>query len=284
MDTRELARDQYPGTLSEIPDTPKRLWLRGALPPSGTTYLAVVGSRALTPYGREVCTRLITALRGYPITIVSGLALGADSAAHQAALTAGLHTIGVLGSGTADDVISPRTNLGLAHDMLSAGGALISEHAPDYAPQPYDFAARNRIVVGMSDAILIIEAAEKSGTLISARLAAEYNKELLCIPHRIGDINGFGSHLFLRLGATPISHPLHILEALHIPPRMEEPAVQHHFLSENEELLYGLLTEPRKRDQLVRVSKLSVDETLTALVTLELKGLAKEEYGSWKRV
>jgi DNA processing protein len=284
MEVRELARDEDLPSLLEIPQPPERLWLRGTLAPIGTKHLAVVGSRALTSYGREAATSLIAGLSDYPISIISGLALGADAAAHRAALAAGLHTIAVPGSGLSDSAISPRTNLGLAHDILKAGGALLSEHEEDYLPHAYDFPSRNRIMVGMSDAVLMIEAGEKSGTLITARLTTEYNRDLLCVPHRIGDVHGFGSHLFLRLGATLVTHPLHILEALHIAPRLEGDAAPAIKLEGNEKTVYELLSEPRSRDDAVRLSKLSVGDALTALVTLELKGLAKEEFGAWRRI
>ncbi len=283
MDSRELAREDYPVQLREIPQPPERLWMRGTFPPVGTKYLAVVGSRALTSYGREACARLIGGLAGYPISIVSGLALGADAAAHRAALAAGLHTIAVPGSGLSDRAISPKSNLGLSREILAAGGGLISEHEDDYLPHAYDFPSRNRIMVGLADAVLMIEAGEKSGTLITARLTTEYNRDLLCVPHRIGDVHGFGSHLFLRLGATLTTHPLHILEALHIAPRLEGDASSSLVLVGNEKILYDLLTEPVSRDDAVRRSKLSVADALTALVTLELKGLAREEFGAWRR-
>ena len=283
MDIRKLAHAEYPNSLHEIPDPPKDLWIQGTLPPEGTKYLAVVGSRALSGYGKEACSKLISGLAGYPISIVSGLALGADSAAHRTALTHGLHTIAVPGSGLAEGAISPRTNLGLAHEILQAGGALLSEHEPNYKPFPYDFPSRNRIMVGMSDAVLMIEAGEKSGTLITARLTAEYNRELLCVPHRIGDVHGFGSHLFLRLGATLATDALHILEALRITPRLEGEVRETVHLEGNERSIYDLLAEPRSRDELVRRSKLSVGDALTALVTLELKGLVHEEFGAWRR-
>ncbi|MDB5189614.1 MAG: protecting protein DprA, partial [Parcubacteria group bacterium] len=249
----------------------------------GTKYLAVVGSRALTSYGREACNKLIAGLAGYPISIISGLALGADAAAHRAALAAGLHTIAIPGSGIGDGAISPRTNLGLAKDILASGGALMSEHESDYLPHSYDFPSRNRIMVGMANAVLMIEAGDKSGTLITARLTSEYNRDLLCVPHRIGDPHGFGSHLFLRLGATLVTHPLHILEALHITPRLEGE-VSTIRLEGNEKTLYELLEQPLSRDDAVRLSKLSVGDALTALVTLELKGIAREEFGAWRRV
>ena len=211
---RQLESSAYPKGLAHIPEPPNRLWMRGAFPPEGHKYLAVVGSRELSDYGKEACEMLIAGLKGHPITIVSGLALGADACAHQAALDAGLHTVAVPGSGLDDSVIGPRTNLKLAQDILAAGGALLSENEPLHVPKPQDFPSRNRIMVGMADAVLVIEASEQSGTLITARLAAEYNRDLLCVPHRITDPHGVGPHQFIRLGATLVANPAHILEAL----------------------------------------------------------------------
>lgn len=284
MDIRELARDEYPAALAQIPQPPERLWMRGNLPPEGTKYLAVVGSRALTQYGREACSKLIGGLAGYPISIVSGLALGADAAAHRAALAADLHTVAMPGSGIGDRFIAPRTNFVLAKEILLSGGALLSEYGAEGVAAPWTFPERNRLMVGIADAVLIIEAGEKSGTLITGRLAGEYNRELLVIPHRIGDAHGYGAELFLRLGATAVTDARHILEALHIPEREAGTARPAPKLEGNEKVVYDLLAEPCIRDDLVRLSRLSVGDALTALVTLELKGLAKEEFGAWRRI
>ena len=217
-----------------------------------------------------------------PISIISGLALGADSEAHKAALAAGLHTVAVLGSGADDVSIHPRAHVGLAGEILRAGGALVSEHPEGYKPRAHDFPERNRIVVGLADAVLIVEAGPQSGTLITARLTHEYNRDLLCIPHRIGDPHGFGAHLFLRLGATLVAEPAHILEALHIEAKapVTEPTVR---LSQSEKALYDLLAEPMSRDDLVRKAGMPISDVLTILVTLELKGVLKEEFGAWRR-
>lgn len=285
MEIRTLTKEEYPTKLRETPEPPKTLWLRGKLPPEGTKLLAVVGSRALSRYGKEACERLIAGLAGYPISIVSGLALGADACAHRAALATGLHTIAIPGSGLDDSVIGPKTNLGLAHDILTSGGALLSEHEPTYQAHPYDFPARNRIMAGMSDAVLMIEASEKSGTLITARLAAEYNRELLAIPHRIGDPHSFGPHLFLRLGATLVTEPLHILEALRIPPtQTTETREAPRDLTGTEAVIWGMLTEPLSRDDILRDRRASASEFLTALMALELRGLIREEFGAWRRI
>ncbi|MGB4076849.1 MAG: DNA-processing protein DprA [Minisyncoccia bacterium] len=282
MEMREVTTAEYPARLRELPQPPKRLWGRGSFPGEETKCLAVVGSRALSAYGREACEKLIAGLRGYPISIVSGLALGADACAHKAALEAGLHTSAVLGSGIDDASIHPRANAPLAREILSKGGLLLSEKGAGYTPHPYDFPERNRIVVGLSHAVLIVEAGEKSGTLITARLAGEYNRDLLCIPHRMGDPHGFGAHLFLRLGAALVAEPLHILEALHISPKIVTYDVTISLKGE-EKRVYDLLQEPLPRDEIIRKSGMNASETLTTLVTLELKGILKEEFGAWRR-
>jgi DNA processing protein len=279
---RQLSENEYPASLREIPAPPKTLYARGSFPKPGTKYLAVVGSRALTSYGREACHKLIAGLSGYPISILSGLALGADAEAHRAALKAGLHAIAIPGSGLNDDTIAPRTNYGLAKDILASGGLLLSEHPGDYKATPYAFPSRNRIMVGMSDAVLVIEAGEKSGTLITARLAGEYGRDLLCVPHRIGDPHGFASNVFIRLGAGLVSESSHILEALGITENAKGEAVPLS-LHGDEKAIYDLLTEPIPRDELIRLSGLSAGDALTALVTLELKGILREEFGAWRR-
>ncbi len=285
---REFPRGEWPAQLSEIPQLPKRLWIRGTLPPPETKLLTVVGSRALSRYGQEACENLIAGLARYPISIVSGLALGTDACAHKAALRAGLHTIAIPGSGLDDSVISPRTNFGLAKDILAAGGALLSEQEPMHKPWLAEFPSRNRLMVGLSDAVLIVEAGQKSGTLITARLTADYNRELLCIPHRIGDAHAFGPHLFIRLGAALVTEPIHILEALKIAPRPPaggsatrgEPPND---LEDAELSIWRMLEEPKTRDEILRGNTENAGDVLTALVALELRGLIKEEFGAWHR-
>lgn len=283
MDVRELVREDWPRQLLEIPQPPKRLWLRGAMPPKGHKLLTVVGSRAITRYGQEACDKLITGLAGYPISIVSGLALGVDTCAHKAALAAGLHTLAFPGSGVDDSVLYPRSNRVFARELVERGGGIVSEYAPTDPSRVYYFPERNRLMVGVSDAVLLIEAGQKSGTLITARLSSEYNRELLCIPHRIGDPHSFGSHYFIRLGATLVTEPLHILEALGIPPRESATLVAPSDLEEIELVIWNMLEEPKNRDEVLRGGG-NPGEILTALVSLELRGLIREEFGAWRRV
>lgn len=237
----------------------------------------------MTRYGQEACEKLITGLSGYPISIVSGLALGVDTCAHKAALAAGLHTLVVPGSGLGDDVLYPRSNRTFAKEILEKGGGMLSEYPPDAASRVYYFPERNRIMVGLSDAVLLVEAGPKSGTLITARLASEYNRELLCIPHRIGDPHAFGSHLFVRLGAMLVTEPMHILEALKIAPRETSLDVAPTDLEDAELLIWNALEEPLTRDEILRGITTPAGEALTALVALELRGLIKEEFGAWRR-
>lgn len=269
--------------LREIPDPPHEIYTEGTWPQDEMKLLAVVGSRALSSYGKEACEKLIAGLSGYPISIVSGLALGADSVAHKSALQAGLHTIAVPGSGLHESVLYPRSNVGLARQIIESGGLLLSEHDDMYKAAAYDFPSRNRIMVGLSHAVLMVEAGMKSGTLITARLTHEYNRDLLCIPHRIGDVHAHGAHTFLRLGATLVADTSHILEALGITEK-EKSAVSAISLSPHEKIIYDVVVEPLSKDELLRRVSLSTSEALSTLVLLELKGVLKEEFGAWRRV
>lgn len=211
-----LERTQFPPLLYETPEPPQTLFFRGTPPPPGRTLLAVVGSRKHTDYGAAAVKHLIEGLRGHDIGIVSGLALGTDSLAHRAALDNGLYTLAVPGSGLDDAVLYPRAHLKLAEEILEAGGCLMSEYAPTFAATHWTFPRRNRIVVGMCAATLIVEAGEKSGTLISARLAADYNRDLMAVPGSIFSPQSVGCHQFLKLGAVPVTSSEDILETLGI--------------------------------------------------------------------
>ena len=195
-----ISKEKIPALLKEIPKPPKKLYVRGTLPSLELKWLAVVGSRACSTYGRQVVRHLISALTGYPIVIVSGLAYGIDAEAHKAALDAGLLTVAIPGSGVDDRVLYPRAHVNLAKEILKAGGALVSEFEPLQKAADYTFPQRNRIMAGISHATLVIEAKEKSGSLITARLATDYNRELLVVPGSIFSEESKGTHQFLKLG------------------------------------------------------------------------------------
>ena len=284
---RTLWPRDFPELLGELPDPPDLLHLRGELPSPALRQLCVVGSRRFTPYGRNACQKLIAGLAGHPIAIISGLALGIDGIAHQAALDAGLQTLGVLGSGVTDQAIYPITNRPLAKKILAAGGGIMSEFPPDMHPAPWCFPQRNRIMAGMSHATLVIEAGEKSGTLITARLALDYNRDVLAVPGSIFSESSGGCHGLLRRGAVPVTSSEDILEALGIEvPDERSPTQQALALegcSEDEKSVLELLRAPLSRDELIRDSGLSAARVSIALSGLELRGLIDESLGEIRR-
>lgn len=278
---KKLSPDEFPSLLKEITDPPKALYLRGILPSEDYKVLCVVGSRRFTSYGKQACEKLIAGLAGYPIAILSGLALGLDGIAHEAALAAGLITVGVPGSGLNWDVIHPRTNYFLARRVIEKGGALVSDYEPDFKPTIWSFPKRNRIMVGLSHAVLVIEATQKSGTMITARLASEYNRDCLAVPGSIFSVNSEGVHDLIRNGATPVRSSEDILEALDLKIQMSNDKFQSvEGLSENEKKVLKLLLEPMPRDELIRRLNISTSEANTLLSVMEIKGLISESLGT----
>lgn len=278
---RKLKPEEFPPLLLEIPDAPETLYVRGTLPAPATKLLAVVGSRKMSRYGKDVCEYLISGLSGYPVAIVSGLALGVDGTAHRAALSAGLPTIAVPGSGLDDSVLYPRAHFGLSREILESGGALLSEFEPLWKPRPESFPQRNRIMAGMSHATLIIEAGVQSGTLITARLAVEYNRELLIVPHSIFAEGGSGGHLFAKIGALPVRSADDILEALGI----EKTATEKEFtLNEDEKKVMELLSEPMARDELLRALEMPIGSANVLLASMELRGIIAESVGEIRKI
>ena len=182
---KKLARKDWPPLLEEINQLPERLFYVGKIPDWSRKLLCIVGARKNTSYGKEAAETFIEGLRGYPITIVSGLALGIDSIAHRAALKNNLSTIAVPGSGLSLKVLHPQSHTHLAQEITDKDGMLMNEFEPEFKATQWSFPQRNRIMAGMSHATLIIEAEKKSGTLITARLAAEYNRDVLALPGSI---------------------------------------------------------------------------------------------------
>ncbi len=278
----QLGPGDVPARLFEIPQPPKKLWCRGTLPAPDIPWLSVVGSRKYSSYGKEACEYLISGLRGYDVAIVSGLALGIDAIAHRAALDAGLPCVGVPGSGLDWKVLYPRSNYTLAHDIIERGGALLSEYAPDAHAAPWMFPERNRIMVGLSHAVLLIEAGEKSGTLITARLTAEYNRDLLALPGSIFNEGTKGTHQFIRLGATLVSSPEEILDALGIDASATQATLPLTLTSDEAEVLH-LLHEPMSRDTLLAHMKKPAHHVQVLIAQMELSGLIVERNGMLRR-
>lgn len=281
---RQLLPKDYPALLREIPDRPKSLYLRGSLPPKGAAYLCVVGARATSPYGRRACMSLIAGLAGHPVAIVSGLALGLDAEAHRAALDAGLPTVAVLPSSCDDPSLYPRTNFALAQRILERGGGLLSEYGTPHRPLLYDFARRNRIGAGLSRATLIVEAGEQSGTLITARLALDYNREVLAVPHELGKETGAGANRLIREGATLVRTADDLLEALGLRPHAQPTQLPlPGDLDPNEVRILHALSEPLSRDELLERAGLDAQSANIALSSLLIRGLINERVGLIER-
>ena len=282
-----LSPDQFPALLREIDDLPEQLYLKGSLPPEDHWKLCVVGSRKVSGYGKRAVEHIITGLRGVPATIISGLALGVDGEAHRAALNAGLNTMAVPGSGLDPSVLYPKSHHGLARDILAAGGGLLTEFEPTFQATRWSFPQRNRIMAGLSHAVLIVEASERSGTLITARLATEYNREVMAVPGSIFADGSAGPHQLIRDGATPVTSADHIKEIFGLTGEQNAPQGTAHTYddcTENERLLIRLLAEPRSRDELIADSGLPTRDTNTALSMLDVKGYIKEEMGRIYRI
>lgn len=209
--------------LDQIPDIPKTLYICGnkdLLNDPDMKYLCVVGSRKFTDYGKEACIELIQglskSLHGHKVAIVSGLALGIDGIAHRAALECGLPCIAVPGSGLDEDIIYPRTHTFLAEDILKSGGVLLSEYPPSTRAASWTFPMRNRIMAGLSHAVFIIEGEKDSGTLITTKLALEYNRDVFALPGSIFSPSSEGPISLIKRGAIPIASVEDLLEALGI--------------------------------------------------------------------
>jgi DNA processing protein len=206
---------EYPAALSVIVDPPPVLWVRGNVATLAGPAVAIVGSRAGSPYGLTVAERLAADLSARGVIVVSGLARGVDSAAHRGALAGPGPTLAVLGSGV--DVIYPAEHRGLASEIEAAGGAIISELTPGTPPQKQFFPLRNRIISGLSRAVLIVEAGEKSGSLITARCALDQGREVLAVPGNVLSGRNRGGHALLRDGAKIVESADDILDELGIP-------------------------------------------------------------------
>lgn len=271
---RQLEKPEFPSLLHEIPQPPKQLFVVGNLPKTGMKLLAVVGSRKYTTYGKQVIEKLLGGLSGYNIGIVSGLALGVDALAHDNAIKNNLYTLAVPGSGLDRQVLYPASNRGLADRILDNGGGLLSELDPNTKAALWTFPQRNRIMAGMCHATLLIEASAKSGTLITARLCADYNRELLAVPGSIFSANSAGTHQFLKLGATLVTESMDILETLQVDTVSKpDEAKPRPALTPLEELVLKNLSEPTDKDTLIRHLNIDITQANIILMQMEMQGL-----------
>jgi DNA processing protein len=268
----------YPEHLGNIADSPPVLYLRGELLPADRWAVAVVGTRRVTAYGRQVTERLVAELARAGVTIVSGLARGTDAVAHRVALECGGRTVAVLGSGL--DRMYPAEHASLARDIAERG-AVISEFPLGTPPDALNFPRRNRIISGLSMGTLVIEAGETSGALITADFALEQGRDVFAVPGSILSPVSAGPNRLIKEGAKPVTSAQDVLEELNLTAVAHHEAVRE-ALPENETeatLLRLLSSEPVHVDDLGRTSALPVAQVTSTLTMMELKGLVRQVGG-----
>ena len=282
--------------LQETPYPPKVLYMRGNVRgdgdyevggggpegPATHKYITIVGSRACSQYAKQVTEEICKSLEGQPVTIVSGLAIGVDAHAHKSALKYNLHTIAVLGCGLSEKVLQTHLNYRLAQKILESGGALISEYEQDMTSRTWMFPARNRIMVGMSDLVIVIEAKEKSGTHITARLATDYNRDLLVVPNSIYSHYSTGSNELIKQGAYMYTKPEDIFNLLKL--NFKENKTQTYTPTENEKIIIEAILSGHTQTQLLIDAcshLLTTSEIIQILLSLEIEEVVKRVDGRY---
>lgn len=276
-ETIKISDKRYPALLKEIASAPPKLFLRGELD-SKAPAIAIVGTRKPSRYGIEAAEFFSRELAVRGFTIVSGLAFGIDKASHQACLDAGGRTVAVLASGV--DRITPTSHEALARQILETGGAIISEFPPGQDAKPETFPQRNRIISGLALGVIVIEAPEKSGSLITARFAAEQNREVFVVPGPIFSPNFAGSHALIREGAILVSQPDQILSELNQSTTLPFNASPNIItLAADEEKLLKIIIENKDIavDELLRESGISAAKIGALLTALEMKRYIRRE-------
>ncbi|MCJ7793166.1 MAG: DNA-processing protein DprA [Candidatus Marinimicrobia bacterium] len=270
IDCYFLDDNRYPESLKKIDNPPFVLYVNGSITPQDDLAIAVVGTRRMTGYGGQVTESLVTELVGAGLTIVSGLARGIDSMAHRTALKAGGRTIGVLASGL--DIIYPPENASLVKEIINGHGAVISEFPLGSQPMPGSFPARNRIISGLALGTVVVEAPERSGALITARLAGEQGREVFAIPGPVTSPNAAGPSHLIKMGAKLVFKVEDILEELGVKTEFEEKKP---VKAENpeEEAVLGLIEKEAKNfDEIVRETGFDSGKVASIISLLEIKG------------
>ena len=279
MTVRRLRRGEhgYPTLLSQIPDPPSRLWLRGDADVGllAAPAVAIVGARACSGYGRAVTRMLATEVAAAGVVVVSGLARGIDGEAHRGALAAGGRTVAVLGCGVDRDY--PAAHAELARSIVEAGGLVVSEYEPGVEPAPWRFPARNRIIAGLALATVVVEARERSGALITADFALEDGREVLVVPGEITSSLSAGANALLRHGATPVTCAADVLEAIGVERPSAAAAVSNDPVAAA--VLEAVVSGASTLDELTRATTLPSGELAAALALLELDGAVSIDEG-----
>jgi DNA processing protein len=270
--------EAYPARLKEIEQPPPVLFVRGDWTTGDELAVAIVGTRRITAYGRQVTEQLASHLAANGITIISGLARGVDEVAHSAALAAGGRTAAVLGSGV--DRVYPPENRALA-DKIIGSGALLSDYPMGTAPESSNFPPRNRIISGLSRAVIVVEAGETSGALITAEFAAEQGRDVFAVPGSILAPQSRGANKLIQNGAMPLLHPDDVLQGLNLGRAGEQRAARKILPTDEVEAnVLGVLgSEPLHVDEICNSTTLPVEKVSAALVMMELKGMVRQVGG-----
>ena len=273
----------YPFLLKEITNPPLVLYMKGKVPSSDRYMISIVGSRKCTKYGQTVAQKFAVSFAQVGITVVSGLALGIDSAAHSGAINAGGKTIAVIGSGL--DRIYPMSNKHLAKKICGGYGAVISEFPFGTEPRPFNFPFRNRIISGLSYATIVVEAAKKSGSLITARLAAEQGRDVFAVPGNITSKMSEGTNMLIKDGAVPITDPDDVLTYVSAFKDLFIEKTKSEKLSVDEEKIISTLDN--SMETLMGISEktgISEQKLISLLTYMEVKGLIKRNGGRYFKV
>ncbi|MDO8561028.1 MAG: DNA-processing protein DprA [bacterium] len=280
----EYSDPDFPELLKEIPSPPYWLYIKGGAKLNAPS-LAIVGSRKATSYGREATEKIISGLSVLTdITIISGLATGIDAQAHISSLRHGLPAIAVIGTGLDRKSFFPPKNIRLSEDIIDKCGAIISEYPLGMPAFRQNFIQRNRIISGLSVGTLVVEAAEKSGALITARFALEQNKEVFAIPGSIFSPYSQGTNMLLKEGATPIFSAMDIIDELNLQRKTIQENKENPLTNESEKHILETLSEPLGLDELKMRIKIPAPDIISLLSMLELKGLIKNMNGKWTRI
>ncbi len=271
----------YPNAFRNMSDPPEVFFLRGTIPPGPS--IAIVGSRRMTQYGRDCLARIVPECVRVGLTVISGLALGIDGEAHSQTLTAQGRTLAILGTGVDDASIYPREHFPLAQTILKHQGGILAECPPYADARKEHFPLRNRLIAGLADATLVVEAAKSSGSLITAKCALEDNKEVLAIPGPLWNASSEGANALIKAGARVCTGIQDILDALTLErPDLIAKTRERLPLSHEERLLLDTLSEPTHIDELIRKTNQPSQQINAQLSTLELKGYVKMLGGqSW---
>ena len=274
----------YPENLFELDDAPAVLYIKGKIKANDTNAVAIVGSRKMTSYGREVTERFATELASMGVTIVSGLAFGIDVCAHKSSLAVGGRCIAVLASGV--DMITPRSNQWLGDEIVKKGGAIVSEFPIGTIPQKAFFPHRNRIISGLSKAVIVIEGMIKSGTLHTASHAANQGRTVFAVPGQITSPMSGAPHYLIQNGAKMATSVSDILNELNLQLKVDKDAVEKVMPSDKTEkqILEVLETEEMHMDEIARTSGISVNQVSAKLTMMELKGLVRNMGGGIYKV